>query len=300
MLALLGLAGCSSATSSTAGSGGATGAPTTSAPTAEPSTPVKTLTMLPVPTPPLSGTLTAQLEQSSRDVALHRFQVWLTNGTHHSVNPTRIVYHDPMLKVPVVAGRLRPLPGGGAYRGYTLDLVEPTCDGSHGAQTVTVSYDGKSQTFPVADETSVVGRWSKARCEEIAVAKIADLEWTGVKVEGTGSDAIALFQLTATPTGEPGGVLHLDTVGGTPIFTAAEGDFFAVDKTVRSDGAPATFDLRARPARCDPHGFGDSGGATAFLVNVRIDGRGKGQILLRMSPQLTNQAFAYAGIACGR
>jgi hypothetical protein len=292
LVAVLVVAGCS-------GSGGSSDATGSSGdPSSGSPSPVRTITLPPVSTPPLSGKLTAELQQSSRDVALNRFQVWITNGTPHDIVPTRIVYHDAMLTHSVVGGRLRPMPSG-SHRGFTLDLIEPTCDGSHGKQTVTVSYAGTTETLPIADETSVVGRWSDARCEELAVARIATLEWTGVKVEGSGSDAIALFELTATPTGRPGGVLHLDTVGGTPIFTAADGDFFTVDGTVRSDGEPQTFDLRAQPARCDPHGFGDSGGATNFLVNLRIDGRGKGQIPLRMSPKLSAAAFAYAAHTCG-
>ena len=261
--------------------------------------PTKSLSMLPQPTPTLTGTLTAELQQSSRDVALGRFQVWITNGLERQVSPTRIVYRDQQLTRPVVGQRLRPIPSG-SYRGYPLELVEPTCQGSPGQATVTVRYDGRTAQLPVEDETSVVGRWSDRRCEERAIAAIATLDWAGgIEVQGSGPDAVAIFRLTATPTGRPGGVLHIDTVGGTPLFSAADGDFWTVGGTVRSDGPPMSFDLPAQPARCDPHAFGDSGGATAFLVNVRVEDRGRGQILLRMSPEVSNEAFGYAAKACG-
>ncbi len=84
--------------------------------------------MLPAPERTLSGTLTAELQQSSRDVALGRFQVWITNGLPRSIKPRRIVYKDALLTRPVLGGRLRPIPSG-SYRGYTLDLVEPVCGG---------------------------------------------------------------------------------------------------------------------------------------------------------------------------
>jgi hypothetical protein len=44
---------------------------------------------------------------------------------------------------------------------------------------------------------------------------------------------------------------------------------------------------------------GPSGSPTAFLVNVRIDGAGRGQILLRMSPEVSAEAIDYAVTTCG-
>jgi len=257
------------------------------------------LTILPIPKEPLSGTLTADLRQSSRDVALDRFQVWITNGLKRPVTPTRIVYADPMLSVPVAGQRLRRIPSGG-YRGFPLDLVEPTCVANPGPPTLRVTVGGRTREVEVEDETSVVGRWSASRCEELAVSEIAKLEWAGdFEVTGSGRSSVALFELVATPTGRSGGVLTIDTIGGTPLFTSADGDYWTVNRTIRSDGPVVRIDLPAQPARCDPHAFGDSGGATAFLVNVHLRGRGPGQILLRMSPEVSREAFGYAVRTCG-
>jgi hypothetical protein len=265
---------------------------------APPSVPLPTKTLTVLPTPTLSGELTADLRQSSRDVALGRFEVWLTNGTEQDVTPTRIVYHDPMLTAPVVGERLRPIPSG-SYRGYPLELIEPTCDGSSGRVSVVVEHDGRRETLPVEDETSVVGRWSDERCEEIAVEHIAKLDWSpGMQIKGSGSDAVAMFKLTATPTGHPGH-FTIDTVTGTPLFTSADGDFWNVGAEVLGDGPVVHVELPAQPARCDIHAFGAATGGTTFLVNVTVPGRGHGQIRLAMSPEVTNEAFAYAGEACG-
>ena len=57
--------------------------------------------MLPAPEKTLSGELTAELQQSSRDVALGRFQVWITNGLQEEVRPRRIVYRDALLTGPL-------------------------------------------------------------------------------------------------------------------------------------------------------------------------------------------------------
>ena len=292
LVALLALVSCSSddgaRTTSDAGDTAA----------ASPSLP-KTLSPLPMPEQTLSGTLTAELGQSSRDVALHRFQVWIRNGLDHQINPRRIVYHDQLLTRPVLGGRLRPIPSG-SYRGYTLDLIEPICGATRGQATVTVVQAGGAKTFAVEDETGVVERWSHERCDEIAIDRIAPLEWTpDIEVEGTGADAVALFKLTATPTGVPGRSYTIDTVGGTPLFTSAVGNFWTVGRRVSSDGPAVTLELSAQPARCDSHAFGAAGGGTTFFVNLTIGESRKAQIRLAMSPELTSQAFAYAGEVCG-
>ena len=287
-LALLGvlvLGGCAS-------SGSESGAPA-----APSSSPVKTLTMLPAPEKTLTGELTAELQQSSRDVALGRFQVWITNGLHEEIRPRRIVYRNALLSRPVEGERLRAIPSG-SYRGYPLELIEPTCGGEEAGATVTVLYGGESVEIPVEDETQVVGRWSKERCAERAIERVAALEWSpGMRIEGSGADAVALFRLTAHPTGRDGS-FTIDTVTGTPLYTSADGDFWTVDELVTGTGPDTTVELPAQPARCDIHAFGSATGGTTFFVNVTIDGE-PAQVRIAMSPEVTNEAFSYAAEVCG-
>ncbi len=91
-------------------------------------------------------------------------------------------------------------------------------------------------------------------------------------------------------------------MGGTPLFTSADGDFWTVGQRVRSDGPAVTMELPAQPARCDSHAFGSATGGTTFFVNLTI-GTGQaaraGQIRLAMSPEVTAEAFAYAAEVCG-
>jgi hypothetical protein len=294
LTAVLALGGCSS------GDSVSEAVQPSDAPSSGP-TPKDIITLPPPPERTLSGTITAELQQSSRDVALGRFQVWLTNGLDHEIDPTRIVYRDQQLSRPVLGGRLRTIPSG-SYRGYPLDLIEPDCRAERAKQSVTVTFDGTSETVPVYDETGVVDRWSHQRCDEIAVESVAKLEWTrGIRVEGSGSDAVAMFRLTATPSGR-GGSLTVDTVGGTPLYTSADGDFWTVGTTVRGVGKPVTMELPAQPARCDSHAFGAATGGTTFFVNLTLGSgasRRKAQIRLAMSPEVSAETFAYAREACG-
>ena len=285
LLGVLVLGGCASSGSESA------------APSSPSSSPVKTLTMLPAPEKTLSGELTAELQQSSRDVALGRFQVWITNGLQEDIRPRRIVYRDALLTKPVEGERLRGIPSG-SYRGYPLELIEPTCGGEEAGATVTVFYGGESVEIPVDDETQVVGRWSKERCAERAIERVAALEWSpGMRIEGSGADAVALFRLTAHPTGRDGSYT-IDTVTGTPLYTSAEGDFWTVDERVTGTGPETTVELPAQPARCDIHAFGSATGGTTFFVNVTIDGK-PAQIRVAMSPEVTDEAFSYAAEVCG-
>ncbi len=285
LLGVLVLGGCASSGSESA------------APSAPSSSPVKTLTMLPAPEKTLSGELTAELQQSSRDVALGRFQVWITNGLQEEIRPRRIVYRDALLTKPVRGERLRAIPSG-SYRGYPLDLIEPTCGGEEAGATVTVSYGGESVEIPVDDETQVVGRWSKERCAERAIERVAALEWSpDMRIEGSGADAVALFRLTAHPTGRKGS-FTIDTVTGTPLYTSADGDFWKVDELVSGTGPDTTIELPAQPARCDIHAFGSATGGTTFFVNVTIDGE-PAQVRIAMSPEVTDEAFSYAAEVCG-
>ena len=285
LLGVLVLGGCASSGSESA------------APSAPSSSPVKTLTMLPAPEKTLSGELTAELQQSSRDVALGRFQVWITNGLQEEIRPRRIVYRDALLTEPVEGERLRAIPSG-SYRGYPLELIEPTCGGEEAGATVTVFYGGESVEIPVDDETQVVGRWSKERCAERAIERVAALEWSpGMRIEGSGADAVALFRLTAHPTGRDGS-FTIDTVTGTPLYTSADGDFWTVDEMVTGTGPDTTVELPAQPARCDIHAFGSATGGTTFFVNVTIDGE-PAQVRIAMSPEVTDEAFSYAAEVCG-
>jgi hypothetical protein len=290
--AVCALAGCSSGDSSSG---------TAAQPSTAPSSPAKTLTLPPPSEKPLSGTLTAELQQSSRDVALDRFQVWITNGLDEQIRPRSIVYDDDLLARPERAGRLRAIPSG-SYRGFTLDLIRPHCGSRQASRaTVTVDYGADEVIVPVEDETKVTGRWAEERCAELAIDRIAKLEWTGIAVQGSGKDAIALFRLTATPTGR-GGSYTVDTATGTPLYTSAEGDFWTIDQKISGTGERVSMELAAQPARCDIHAFGSATGGTTFFVNVTLDEgsqKGQAQIRIAMSPELTNEAFAYAGQVCG-
>jgi hypothetical protein len=292
-LALL-LPGCSD------DSGGPGGADTA---TTEPSPSISTLTPIPLPPePPPTGRIRADMRQSSRDAAAGRMEVWLDNDTARTITPTRIVYTDPRFRSPVLGDRLRPAPSQ-STRGFPLYLPDrPACahqDAKEGIGRVTVTYGGHTRTLPVEDSTDVVGRYVRSRCEEIAIARVAELSWDDQVVDGPVElDSHATLTLVVRPTGVPGHTLVVDEVTGTPVLTSVGSGSWRPGVTVRGDDPPQRIELPLMPARCDAHAFQESGGATAFGVKVHLDGE-PGQIILRMSTAGAANAIAYARQSCG-
>ena len=247
-----------------------------------PASPVTTLTPLRRhrPAPP-TGELRADLRQSSRDAALGRIEVWIDNGTPDDLRPTRIVYVDPRLRAPIEGQRLRDHPSG-AERGFPLPLpARPRC--GPGAESDTgpgeargrvrvTSADG-TVTLPVADEARVLARFVAARCTELAVARAVGLSWADrvpVRPAGAdpGPDSTAELVLRLRPTGRPGHALRIVAITGTPVLTPVGAAAWRPGLTLRSTDPPRRLRLPVEPARCDPHVFGESGGATAFALSL--------------------------------
>lgn len=266
---------------------------------ASPSVPTLSPIQLPPEGPP-SGRLYADLRQSSRDAALGRMEVWLGNDTAYDVTPTRISYVDPRFRRPVPGERLRTDPSR-SERGYPLALpARPACGADHGGTgRLTVEHDGERVELEVTDDNDIVQRYLDSRCLELAVHRVADLRFADeVPTDGTGRGSTGRLVLVVRPTGTPGHVLRIDSVGGTPLFSAAGRTTWAPRVTVRGDDPVRSIELPVEPARCDDHVFMESAGATAFLVALHLDGR-VGQLVVRMSPAGASAAIAFARDSCG-
>lgn len=290
------LAGCGDGNDGTDNAGAESASPS--------ETSVPTLSPLPYPEdPPPSGKLLGDMRQSSIDVALGRMQVWIDNDTTRDVTPTRIVYRDPRLAKPLIGDNLRTNPAQ-SERGYYLYLpAEPPCDdvpGKAESGTVEVTYDGRTDTVPVTDPTDVVGRFLIVRCQELALAAVADVRWSDqVPDDGSGVGAIGTLTLLITPTGVPGHELVIDHVSGSHLLSSSEGPAaWAPDLRVASDDPPTEIALPVKPSRCDVHAFLEGGGATAFRVAFVLDGS-PGEILVRMSPDGMGNALGFAKGSCG-
>lgn len=245
--------------------------------------------------------LSAELTQDSRDTARDRVAVVIANEGAAEVVPTSIEYVDPRLGDPLVGDRLRAVPPGGERR-FPLPLVDPVCGGPAsdpvtGAGRLAVQVGPETVSVPVRDEVGVVARWVERRCAELDVAAVAELRFTEVRPrEEDGLVSSADLVLTATPSGEGSGAYVIESVAGTPVFTSV-GAPWAPGVSVRAVGDPVEVALPARPARCDGHVFGESAGATSFLVAVRL-GAERREVLVRMSPEVAAAALDLAVEIC--
>jgi hypothetical protein len=277
------------------------GGPEATGPEPSPSRSLFTLTPIPLPDPPPpTGKLVADMRQSSRDAAANRFEVWIYNDTADTVTPTKVTYSDGRFRTTLPATRLRDIPSQ-SERGFPVYQPEqPACDSTAEHGEVTVHYGDKTVTVPVEDETDVVGRYTGARCLEIAVGQVAQLSWDDdvppdeEGVVGTNGTLTLVVQTTGTP----GHTLTIDTVSGTPVLAPVGSDVWRPDVTVTGDQPPQRIDLPLKPNRCDAHAFAESGGATAFKIGLHLDGE-PGQITLRMSTAGAANAINFAQATCG-
>jgi hypothetical protein len=267
-------------------------------------TSIPTLSPLPYPEdPPPSGRLLADMRQSTIDASLERMQVWVDNDTTHDVTPTRIVYRDPRLAEPLPGERLRTNPAQ-SERGYPLALpARPPCDGVPGraeSGTLEVRYAGRVDRIPVTDPTDVVGRFLTLRCQEIALAEVADVRWSDeVPDDGSGMGAVGTLTLLIRPTGAAGRELVVERIAGSHLLNSSEGPAaWEPALRVAGDDPPTQIELPLKPARCDVHAFLEGGSATAFQVAFTLDGE-SGAILLRMSPDGMGNALDFARRSCG-
>jgi hypothetical protein len=291
-----------------AGCGGHDERGPSAAPAPSPTTSLYTLTPVPLPPkPPPSGKLLADIEQSSRDGAAHRFQVWIDNDTDATITPTKVTYHDARFQGPLEATRLRDIPSQ-ARRGFQIaEPDRPACGDtakSGPSGTVTVDYvvggEHKTTTVPVSDEAEVVQRLASSRCLELTIDTIARLSWADeVTASGDGGKgSVGTMSLVVDTTGRPGPTLVIDSIAGNPVLSPGERGVFDANLTITGDQPPQRVSVPVKPTRCDAHAFGESGSFAAFALNVHVDGE-PGQLVLRMGPTAAANAIAYAKAACG-
>jgi hypothetical protein len=290
-LALL-LAGCSSSPDDHG--------PTTAA---SPTPSVRTLTPVPLPPPPPpSGRIRADMRQSSRDDAAGRMEVWVDNDTARTIRPRRITYSDPRFRTTLPGTRLRPVPSQ-SERGFQIQLPNrPACGHPGGSGTIEITYAAggrtTTRTVRVTDPTDVAGRFTRGRCLELAVARVARVRWSDRVPWDGRQGSTSTLTLLVTPTGRPGPTLTIDTVTGTPVLSPVGADVWRPAVRIHGTDAPFAVRLPLKPTRCDAHAFAESGGATTFLVGLHLGGRA-GQIVLRMSTLGARHAIGYAKNSCG-
>ncbi len=288
-----------------AGCGGDDGGSPTSGPEVSPTKSLYTLTAIPLPPkPPPSGKLIANIEQSSRDGAANRFQVWIDNDTDSTITPTKVTYQDDRFQTPLPGTRLRDIPSR-ARRGFpVIEPDQPACDRTAESGTVTVEYtvDGqhKSETVPVEDEAEVVARIASSTCLELGIEKVAHLSWADeVTADGDGGKgSVGTMTLVIETTGEPGQTLVIDSIAGNPVLSPGERGVFDANLTITGDQPSQRVPVPVRPSRCDAHAFGESGSFGAFALNVHVDGE-PGQFVLRLGPTAALNAINYAKASCG-
>lgn len=239
----------------------------------------------------------AEMGQTSHDVARNQMEVWVANDTGRPVTPTRMAYVDGRFRGQILGERLREIPEG-SERGFPLPLpTDPDCGSRATSGVLVITYAGQRTQVRVDDESDVVTRSVARRCADIATARVVKLRFRDrVPVRGQGAQAYGVLLLEVSPTGR--GAFSIESISGTHLLMPArEGPWHPRVRLSRTSRS-RVLELPFVPARCDPHGFMEGSGATAFKVAVTVGGR-PGQLLLRMSPRGSAQAISRARELCG-
>jgi hypothetical protein len=274
-------------------------------PESSPSKSLYTLTPIPMPPkPPPTGELIASIEQSSRDGAANRFQVWIDNDTDATITPTKVTYQDDRFQTALPGTRLRDIPSQ-SRRGFPIyQPDQPACDRTASSGSVTVDYtvngQHKSETIEAEDEAEVIDRITSARCLELAIDKVAHVSWADEVTAGGdgGKGSVGTMTLVVETTGEPGPTLVIDSIVGNPVLSPGERGVFNADLTIEGDQPSQRVPVPVKPTRCDAHAFGESGSFAAFAFNVHLDEE-PGQFVLRMGPAGAANVISYAKASCG-
>jgi hypothetical protein len=263
------------------------------------------LTPVPLPPePPPSGKLIVAIEQSTRDGAANRFQVWVDNDTDSLITPTKVTYRDDRFRTALPATRLRDIPSQ-SRRGFPIyEPKRPACGSKATTGTLTVDYtvhgEQKTTTVPVEDEADVIERITSARCLELTIAQVAHLSWADeVTASGDGGKgSVGTLTLVVDTTGKPGPEVVIDTIVGNPVLSPGERGVFQADLTITGEQPSQRIPVPLKPTRCDAHAFAAAGNFAEFAVNVHVDGK-PGQIVLSLSPAGAANAVHFAEASCG-
>ena len=163
---------------------------------------------------------------------------------------------------------------------------------------VDLGIGARVRTVP-GDPLDTLPRLHETGCVTVLVDRVATIGLAGpLRVEGTGSDAVAVLPLQFTSAGAKGSVT-VSSVDSTPLL-APEGGAARWPLSITVDAASAVqvVDLRIRPARCDPHVIAEDKIGTVLVLRVTAGGV-EGDYRYPVDDDTRNALYRYVSETCG-
>ncbi|WP_207454460.1 hypothetical protein [Desertivibrio insolitus] len=242
----------------------------------------------PAAAPPAGVAVSVQ--QNRSDVAAGRLQIRVENTGPEELRLTRAVLTEERFDSPAVwEGDTTLAPG--AARMLPAPLPDAACATDAGSPTVELTFSTPDAAGTVAvaaaDPFDMVATVTGAECTAAEVAEAADLSLTGLHTDG----GVAVLSLAIAPRADR--ELVVDSVARTILLQPEDG---SAEWTV--DASEGVVELRAVPARCDPHAVAEDKVGTRFRVTVALDGE-PATVTVAASEELKHRIYEYLGNSCG-
>lgn len=272
-----------------------------------------------------SSTLTAELNQFRDNYGKQIIEIQLSNITSATVTVLGAELASPMFRQGSV---WQAAPGGtdippGQTKSLPAQLQDPSCQdpaeeptedpaeeptddpAAAGAPAeVRVSVRQASATIderlPASDPFGVLARIHAEMCLAQDAARVAVIG-LAPDLEVAADARTAVVRLTVTPreagAGTPGR-LTIERIEGTTLLAEPPDRPWPHGVMVVAGGAAAEYNLRIRPARCDPHAVAEDKVGTLLPLLVNIGGR-EGTLKVAAGAALKGRIYDFVTAACG-
>ncbi len=262
---------------------------------------------------PLPGGVAVSVYQSRSDVVSRSLQIRVENLSTADLTVSGAEFSSAQFADPAVWQKDSTVVKAGRTVDLPVSLAESVCvePGTVPAVTLEWRVDGSITTSEVTptDERGRLGELSAEACFGEAVAAVAsfsaDTPPRTVSIDG---ELVAELDVTATPGASGGGgVLAVDSVGGTTLFTmldrATSEQTTSLPLGIEIPGTePVVITLSLVPTRCDPHAVAEDKQGTIFpfsIVARSADGGAESGTVFVATPSAVKESLiAFVGAAC--
>ena len=255
--------------------------------------------------------VTVDVYQTRTDAPARKLEIAITNAGDEDLTIESAEFVSSQFAEPAVWSARE---GGTIVRGgfgvdLPVQLPAPACDDEHPLGTVRLRFTTESgQTG--SSELPAVDRYDRLpamRAEECFAASIDAVAGLSIKtlprIEQRGGIAVALIDVSAEPTGNPGEI-RIEGVHATVLLGIADADGGAVteaplDVMIAGTDPPTAFSVPIIPGRCDPHAVAEDKQGTIFIFDALAPDGTSSELRIAATSEVRAAIYEYIATTCG-
>ena len=253
--------------------------------------------------------LSVALFQNRADYATRSLQVEITNRGDADVVITAATFTSDYFEGSGTAGHLPYTLVAGTTTDFPATVPPPVCDGPHTRPTdtrptATIHVTPKGGSPLVVNSTPTVpfsslGTLHAQDCGQQAFEKVASITSAPhLRFETRDGTALALLDITITPTGSAGTVTLVSTTG-TTLLIPTEGEVRPLGITSSAASAPTILTLDFMPSRCGMHVISEDKIGTLVPFHAVAGGFEDAYFRVAVSPVVKAEFYDWVGRYCG-